>query len=376
MEGQARTNTTIGLIVNPVAGMGGSVGLKGTDGEMYKKALQMGAEPVTPGRTRTFLEHLAHTESIRLLVGPGPMGEKHLEGLDIETETVGVIEHQQTSPEDTKRIARLLANRGADLLVVVGGDGTARDLYDVLGTEVPVVLVPAGVKMYSGAFAVNPKAAAEMVNAFLDGAPLTEEEVLDIDEESFREDRLDAQLYGYLRVPEVQDKIQPGKVASSASRSTDIVKQSIAAYMVEQKMNPDTLYLLGPGTTVRAITEALDLPKTLLGVDAVVNGELRGEDINEKDILELLQAYPEREIIVTPIGGNGFIFGRGNKQFTPQVIQQVGRAHIRVVATKDKLNNLDCLRVDTGDPEVDLMLQGYMKVIVDYLEGKVMKVQC
>ncbi len=365
----------IALLVNPVAGMGGSVGLKGTDGEMYQKAVEMGAEPVTPDRTQAFLGHLENGEEIHFLTAPGKMGADHLKDTGIPFQVLGQVPGD-TSPEDTKRIARLMVERGAELLVFVGGDGTARDIYDAIGTEIPVVAVPAGVKMYSGAFAVSPSAAAEMVDAFLQGADVVEEEVLDIDEESFRNDRLESRLYGYLLVPEVRDKIQPGKVASNVNPSTKVVKRSIAAYIVETQMDPSTLYLLGPGTTLRAIADHLDLPKTLLGVDALYDQQLVGEDINEKEILELFQTYPERVLIVTPIGGNGFIFGRGNKQFTPEVIKQVGRENIQVVATRRKLNALDCLRVDTGDPEVDRMLSGYLKVIIDYQEGKVMKVEC
>lgn len=365
----------IALLVNPVAGMGGSVGLKGTDGEMYQKALEMGADPVTPSRTQTFMEHLKNKGEIHLLAGPGSMGAEYLQDTNLDFETLGDIP-PETSPEDTKRIARQMVEKGAELLVFVGGDGTARDIYDAIGTEIPVVAVPAGVKMYSGAFALNPRAAAEMVDAFLQGADVVEEEVLDIDEESFREDRLESRLYGYLLVPEVRDKIQPGKVASNVNPSTKVVKRSIAAYIVETQLDPTTLYLLGPGTTVRAIADELELPKTLLGIDAVYNQELVGEDINEEEILALFQSYPKRALIVTPIGGNGFIFGRGNKQFTPKVLKQVGREHIQVVATRDKLSDLDCLRVDTGDPDVDQMLSGYLKVIVDYREGKVMKVSC
>jgi len=364
----------IGLIVNPVAGMGGSVGLKGTDGEMYEKALDLGAEPVTPGRTFTFLDHLETQGDVKLVTAPGAMGADLVAGLEIPIQVVGEI-GQQTKPEDTKNIARMMRDHGVDLLIFVGGDGTARDVVDALGTELPVVAVPAGVKMYSGVFAVNPGAAARMVEGFLDGTELIEEEVLDIDEDSFREDRLDATLYGYLLVPDVADQIQPGKVASSGGRSTRLAKQAIGAYVADG-MDPETLYLLGPGTTVKAITDELDLPKTLLGVDAVRKGEMIMEDINEKDILTLLDCYPKRKIIVTPIGGNGFIFGRGNKQFTPRVIQKVDRDNIQVVATRDKLRPLDCLRVDTGDPQVDDMLSGYMKVYVDYREGKVMRVSC
>lgn len=365
----------IALLVNPVAGMGGSVGLKGTDGEMVQKAVEMGADPVTPDRTQTFLEHLENGQKVHFLTAPGTMGADHLKDAAIPFQVLGQIP-EDTSPEDTKRIARLMVERGAELLVFVGGDGTARDIYDAIGTEIPVVAVPAGVKMYSGAFAVSPSAAADMVHAFLEGTDVIEEEVLDIDEESFREDRLDSQLYGYLLVPEVREKIQPGKVASNISPSTKAVKRAIAAYMVETQMDSHTLYLLGPGTTVRSIAEHLDLPKTLLGVDAVYDQALVGEDINEKEILDLFQTYPERVLIVTPIGGNGFIFGRGNKQFTPQVIREVGPENIQVVATRRKLNDLNCLRVDTGDPDVDQMLSGYLKVIVDYREGKVMKVEC
>jgi predicted polyphosphate/ATP-dependent NAD kinase len=365
----------IALLVNPIAGMGGSVGLKGTDGEMVQKALALGAEPVTPDRTQTFLEHLENGEEIHFLTAPGKMGADHLKDTDIPFQVLGQIP-EDTSPEDTKRIARLMLERGTELLVFVGGDGTARDIYDAIGAEIPVVAVPAGVKMYSGAFAVSPRAAADMVQAFLDGADVIEEEVLDIDEESFRQDRLDSHLYGYLLVPEVRDKIQPGKVASNINPSIKAVKRAIAAYIVETQMDPHILYLLGPGTTVRAIAEHLDLPKTLLGIDAVYNQELVGEDLNEKKILDLFQTYPERILIVTPIGGNGFIFGRGNKQFTPRVIREVGLENIQVVATRRKLNDLDCLRVDTGDPDLDRMLSGYLKVIVDYREGKVMKVEC
>jgi predicted polyphosphate/ATP-dependent NAD kinase len=228
--------------------------------------------------------------------------------------------------------------------------------------------------MFSSAFALNPRAAARLVEGFLDGAPLVEEEVLDIDEDSYRENQLDSRLYGTLLVPEIQESLQPGKVPSGSGRSSRETKQNIAAYLVEKILQPDTLYLLGPGTTLRPVAEELGVEKTLLGVDAVRDGQLLASDINESQILELLEDHDRSQIIVTPIGGNGFIFGRGNKQFTPEVIRRVGRENILVLATRKKLQPLEALRVDTGDREVDQLLEGYLKVIVGYLEGKVMKV--
>ena len=365
----------IGLIVNPVAGMGGSVGLKGTDGKkMYAKALELGAEPVTPEKTREFLAHIKHKEDIELLVASGAMGEKYVEGIDFPIAVIGEMS-EETSATDTKRIARQMAERGVELLVFVGGDGTARDIYDAIRSRIPVVAVPAGVKIFSSAFAVSTRGAAEMVDAFLEGTHFTEEEVLDIDEAAFREDRLASRLYGYLVVPEVRGYLQPGKAASSVAPSSRVSKKEIAAYIIDQ-MDGKTLYLLGPGTTLKAITDDMGLPKTLLGVDAVHAGQLVEKDLNERGILRLFERYEKRKIIVTPIGGNGFIFGRGSKQFTPQVIKQVGRENILVVGTRDKVNQLDCLRVDTGEFELDEILSGYLKVWVGYREAIVMKVGC
>jgi predicted polyphosphate/ATP-dependent NAD kinase len=364
----------VGLIVNPVAGMGGSVGLKGTDGEMYRKALELGAEPLTPKRTKDLLGHIKRKDEMILLVAPGRMGEQYVKAFDVLFKVIGETS-AETSARDTQRLAGEMAERGAELLIFVGGDGTARDIYDAIGSRLPVVAVPAGVKVFSSVFAVSARAAAEMVDAFLEGADLTDEEVLDIDEDAFREDRLASKLYGYLVVPEVRRYLQPGKAASSVGRSSAESKQEIAADVIED-MDPEALYLLGPGTRLKTIADEMGLPKTLLGVDAAHAGELVGYDLNEKGILSLFERYEKRKIIVTPIGGNGFIFGRGSKQFTPEVIGQVGMKNIIVVGTREKLSRLDCLRVDTGDLEVDEMLRGYITVVVGYREGMMVKVRC
>jgi len=364
----------VGLIVNPVAGMGGSVGLKGTDGSTYKRALELGATPVTPQRTHQLFDHVSRRDEIRLLVAPGKMGEHYARGVGLPFSVVGEI-GEETSASDTKRLAREMVDHGAELLIFVGGDGTARDICDAVGTKVPVVGVPAGVKVFSAAFALSARAAADMVDAFVGGVDVTEEEVLDIDEDAFRDDRLASKLYGYLLVPEVRKFLQPGKAASNVGRSATETKQAIATHIIEE-MDPEILYLLGPGTTAKAITDQMGLSKTLLGVDAVLAGELVGEDVNEKGILDLFRRCSQRKIVVTPIGGNGFIFGRGSKQFTPEVIRQVGRENIIVVGTRDKVSQLDCLRVDTGDLALDEALSGYVEVTVDYREAMVMEVKC
>lgn len=361
---------TVGLIVNPVAGMGGSVGLKGTDGAMYAKALELGAEPVSPARVAEFLEHVARRDEIRWLAAPGAMGADHARVAGIDCGVVGAIGETPTAA-DTRRIAAELVDAGAELLVFAGGDGTARDIDDAVGLRVPVVAIPSGVKVYSAVFCFNPHAAAELLDAWIDGAETEEAEVLDIDEDAFRAGRVDSRHYGYLLVPEVERLLQGGKEASGGASAE--ARQDLAAAVIE-KFQPGTLYLLGSGTTVRAVADALGLEKTLLGVDAVIDGSIVGSDLNERAILELLDRHPRAVIIVTPLGGNGFIFGRGNKQFTPAVLRRVGRDNILVIADRAKLVQLPALHVDTGDAGLDEALSGYIEVVVGHGHGKMMRV--
>ena len=364
----------IGLIVNPVAGMGGSVGLKGTDGELYKKALNLGARPVTPIRTKDVLAHLNHPESIELFSAPGNMGEDYVTDFSGPKNVVGKVSGE-TSPEDTKQTARRMIEQCVELLIFVGGDGTARDIYDAVGLNIPVVAVPSGVKVFSAVFSYSARAAARLVDAFIDGAGTTEEEVLDIDEDAFRHNKLASKLYGSLLVPDVKTYLQGGKECSATTPSVRETKEKIAAYITEGIL-PGTLYLLGPGTTLKTVADGLGVSKTLLGVDAYADGTLAGSDVNEHTILALAKGYQRIHIIVTPIGGNGFIFGRGSKQFTPEVINRAGREHITVVASPDKLFSLEALRVDTGDEELDNRLSGYMDVIVGYRDVVKMEVRC
>ncbi len=363
----------IGLIVNPVAGMGGSVGLKGTDGKSYKRAKELGARPVTPVRTKDFLEHIRKKENIEWMTAPGKMGEDHIRDFSLSATVVGKVA-EETSALDTRQIAEEMLTLGVDLLIFVGGDGTARDIYDAVGMKVPVVAVPSGVKIFSAVFAFSARAAAEMVDEFLGGARVAEQEVLDIDEAAFRDNRLASQLYGYLLVPNVKKYLQGGKECSNVNLLAVKSKKEVAADIIEH-MDRDALYLLGPGTTVKAVADAAGIPKTLLGVDAVADGRLVGADLNEKAILSLFQDFKKRRIIVTPIGGNGFIFGRGSKQFTPEVIRRVGRDNVIIVGTRDKIVKLEALRVDTGDFSLDKILAGYMAVTVGYKETLKMEVR-
>jgi len=361
--------TRIGFLINPIAGMGGRVGLKGTDGDAYYEALRRGAEPVAPKRAMEFLGKL-DPRTIRLLVAPGPMGWYIVSRTRVREaveEIVGTLTGELTSAEDTRRISREMVDKGIDLLVFVGGDGTAKDILDAIDQKVPVLGIPSGVKMYSSVFAVSPEAAARVLEAFVRGETvLVEEEVLDIDEEAFRRDKLVVKLYGYLKIPYVRGLVQASKEPSLDVADEVENRMAIARYVVEN-MEPDTLYILGPGSTVKAIADQLGLSKTLLGVDAVYNGVLVGRDLDEKGLLELLDKYPKAKIIVSPIGGQGFIFGRGNQQISPEVIQRVGgKRNIIVIATHRKIRGIDVLRVDTGDPRIDAMLRNYIRVIIDY----------
>ena len=361
----------IGFIVNPIAGLGGSVGLKGTDGELYKLALEMGAKSSITNIVKQFLDNIENKKEIKFLTAPAQMGEDYLHKIGIEYEVIGEIGNE-TDANDTKRIANSLMEKDVSCIVFFGGDGTARDIFDAIGSDMPVIAVPSGVKMFSAVFAVNPRAAAKILDSLvIDNIDYEEREILDIDEKSYRNGILDSQLYGFLKVPKYMNLIQASKDSSRLSRLNGIIKKEIALRIIED-MKENVVYLLGPGTTVRAICEELKLPKTLLGIDAIYRYQVVGQDLNEKGILGLMQEYDQFCIIVSPIGKQGFIFGRGSKQFTPSVLRRIGINNLIVIATRDKLKELTSLKVDTGEKELDESFERFFRVIIGYKEELIM----
>jgi predicted polyphosphate/ATP-dependent NAD kinase len=341
--------------------------LKGTDGKaILDKAISLGAKPIAAARAEAFLTELSPIkDSICLFVGAGDMGEREAEKCRLIYRVIGE-KKQETSSEDTKVIAQGMVDAKVDLLVFCGGDGTTRDILKAVDMKLPVLGVPTGVKMHSAIFAVNPQAAARVVYRFLNGdLPLHEAEVMDVDEQAFREGRLSAELYGYMLSPYEPQLIQANKMASPMTEDEVRNQAAIAVYIIES-MQPQTLYIVGPGTTTRTISDLLDQKKTLLGVDLFQNKKIIAKDVNEKQILQTLNGK-QVKIIVTPIGGQGFVFGRGNQQISAKVIRQVGLDNIVVAATASKLRSLKSLKVDTGDAELDAQFRARkLKVLTDY----------
>jgi predicted polyphosphate/ATP-dependent NAD kinase len=366
----------VGFIVNPIAGMGGAVGLKGTDGRaVLERAIALGAKFVAPVRAESFLSGLKPFEGmLQLIVGAGSMGEEEARNCGFKFEVLGE-KRNETSAEDTIETARKILESSADLLVFCGGDGTARDVLKAIGTKIPALGVPTGVKMHSAVFALEPRVAARIAIEFLCGElPLREAEVMDVDEEAFRNGRISAQLYGYMLTPYEPFLVQGAKIASPMTESEMRNQAAIAIYVIEN-METDVVYIVGPGTTTRTIGDLLDLEKTLLGVDLFLNRKLIAKDVNEEQILKEIKGRKAR-IIVTPIGGQGFIFGRGNQQISPKVIRQVGLDNIVVVSTEAKLGRLRSLRVDTGDPSLDDEFRvRQIKVITNYKMVRAMRVE-
>lgn len=373
----------LGLIVNPIAGMGGRVGLKGTDGdELLRLAVARGAVPMAESRAALCLEAFlkgAEGRPFELHVGPGAMGERVAEryGLGVVVAGRGALpppSSVRTTAEDTRRTARNMADTGVDLLLFAGGDGTARDICVALGRDRLVLGIPAGVKIHSAVYASSPAAAGFLAAATLfgDTSVIREKlaEVMDIDEDAYRSGVLRAKLLGYLRIPYERRRVQGLKAGSGTPEAA--AQAEIAAAVAETiSAGPETLWLIGAGTTTKAVTDALGLSGTLLGVDACLGGSLIALDLSERDILALIaqQSDPKKiKILLTPIGGQGFLFGRGNQQFSPDVIRAVGRENLMILATPDKLHTLRGapLLADTGDPSLDLELEGYYRIVSSY----------
>jgi predicted polyphosphate/ATP-dependent NAD kinase len=352
----------LGVIVNPVAGLGGRVGLKGTDGsEVVLRALALGARPEAPDRMAMALSMLS--PGLPVLAAPGAMGEEEARAAGLVPETLGAAGPGPTTAADTARAARAMADRGVALLLFAGGDGTARDVMAAVGTRVPVLGVPAGVKMQSAVFASSPRAAGLLARRALSGGvPMREREVMDIDEAARREGRVSARLHGVLLCPVAEDLMQGVKVGGGRDEGAALASLAEA---VARALPAGVLALLGPGTTMRAVADRLGVAKTLLGVDVARDGRIVAADAGEAAILAVLAEDDPAVIVVSPIGGQGFLFGRGNQPMSPAVLRRVGLGNVLVAATEAKLAGLPghVLRVDTGDAGLDDRLAGYRRVI-------------
>ena len=375
----------IGFLVNPIAGMGGRVGLKGTDG-VLDEALELGAEPVAPQRVSIFLTKLDSIirsrgieERIQWLTCEGPMGRDLLREIESDLwESEVVFEpNNPTTAEDTKNACKVFLEKGVGLIVFCGGDGTARDIWQTVGEEVPIIGIPSGVKMHSGVFGMNPEATAEIVAEFISGEmDVAEGEILDLDEEKYRQGEWHIRLFGTARTPHEPTYVQVSKVQVEAV-GEDAIKEEIAEYIVEEmEDNPDTLFILGSGSTVAAVSKELDIGYSLLGVDAVVNKELIAKDVNESKLLSLLDQYPKVKLVLSPIGAQGFILGRGNLQLSPNVIKRIGIDDIIVISPPAKLAQTPVLRVDTGDKDLDEAFyeKQYLRVVFRYRTMKLCKI--
>lgn len=351
----------IGFLINPVAGLGGTVGLKGSDG-VASEALKRGAVALSGERALLMLNRIRRTD-ILFLTCAGPMGEEILKKAGKLQIHVIYQPAPDTTAADTREACRRFRSEHVDLIIFCGGDGTARDVFDVVGSQVSFLGIPAGVKMFSGVFALDPSAAALVIDD-LESAGMRDAEILDVDEESYRSGTLATRLYGIARVPVLAQKVQSAKYVIE-EQDEDRAKDEIARFIV-RVMLPDTLYIIGAGSTTDRIADILGVKKTLLGVDVLKNGHLVAADADEKTLLSLLEKDLPARIIVSPIGAQGFVFGRGTQQISAEILQRVGLANIIVVATPAKCRATPFLHVDTGDPSLDAKFPDSLQVISGY----------
>jgi len=374
--------TRIGFLINPIAGMGGRVGLKGTDG-VAAEAARRGAQPIANTRAlealrelRRLLEGTPQAPDLTWLTVSGTMGCDALRAAGFAAIEVVHDAAAEPSAQDTQAAVRQFLAAKVDLILFCGGDGTARDICGITGESTPILGIPSGVKMYSGAFGVTPARTAEILLRYIrQEIGLASVDIVDLDEEKYRRDEWAVRLYMSARTPFEPSYVQAAK-ALIVGADEDAVKEDIAAQLREEiDARPGALVLLGPGSTLQAVARALHVDKTLLGIDAIAHGGVVGKDLAEHQILELLTRYGERKLILSPIGGQGFVLGRGNQQLSPTVIRKIGAENIILIATPAKLARTEVLRFDTGDPalDADLLSRKFLPVVIGYRRTRLVK---
>ena len=372
----------IGFIVNPIAGMGGKVGLKGTD-NVLKEAIKLGAKPIASLKAeetlKEFLSKYKSKDKIKWYTCSNNMGSNELTRADVKNlEIVYKSTDKITKSDDTRNACKKLMEKKVELILFCGGDGTARDIFSVVKNKIPILGIPSGVKMHSGVFGVNTGAAAKMLYEFINHRlTIGDAEIMDLDEEKYRKGEWNIKLFGIAKGIVEPTYVQVGKTYYE-SVSDDEVKDELAEHIIDEiKQNPDFLYLFGSGGTIDYIARKMNIENTLLGIDAVFKGKIVRRDLNEEQILELLRKYPKAKVILSPIGAQGFILGRGNLQLSPLVIRKIRIENIIVVSTPSKLASTPVIRVDTGDKELDhsFMKKEFMMVVIGYRLSRVVKIQ-
>lgn len=355
----------LGLVVNPVAGLGGAVGLKGTDGpDTVAEALRRGAVPQAGPRAARALARLAaRCPGVRIIAAPGPMGQDWAAGLGLD---VAALRPDTTPGSGTARDTRaaVAAMADCDVIIFAGGDGTARDVAAALAPGQALMGIPCGVKMHSGVFAISPEAAgammADLMNLDRPADWDDSAEVMDIDETELRAGRLAPRLFGLARVPRLQSRIQAAKGGPRQDAASALAG---AAAHLAKSLRPGTVAIIGPGTSAGAVMQAAGHRPTLLGTDALLDGQVLARDATARDLEDLAKGR-DVQIVLGVTGRQGFLIGRGNQQISAPLITKAGRAGLLVLATEEKLATLaqPCLWVDTGDPALDAALAGFVRV--------------
>lgn len=360
----------LGVLINPYAGIGGALALKGSDGaEIRNKALSMGAEKKALDKTRSALEHIMQLkDQVQLYVAGGEMGEDLAKEMGFNVTVVYQAADPQTESQDTELTAQAFIEHQVDLILFAGGDGTARNVCHIVGNAIPVLGVPAGCKIHSAVYAITPAAAGRVLEQVIEGeiVSVSDAQVMDIDETLFRQGKVNARQFGEMQVPTELRYIQAVKMGGK--ESDELVLADIAAHVIEIiQEHPECLFVMGSGSTVAFIMQELGLDNTLLGVDIIKGTQLLASDVTANELLELTTGQ-ECKLVLTLIGGQGHIIGRGNQQLSAAFLKQLNKSNIILVATKTKLVNLAGrpFIVDSDDPELDEHLSGLINVVTGY----------
>ena len=372
----------VGFIINPIAGMGGRVGLKGTDG-VVKKAIKLGAKPIAHLKAEEFINDFfskySKNGNIEWFTCSGIMGEEVLKKKGIRNyKIIYHLINEYTTIKDTKSASKMFLDEKVDLILFCGGDGTARDIFEIIGNKIPLLGIPSGVKMHSGVFGINTDACAKMLHEFVKGRlTIGDVEIMDLDEAQYRRGIWNIRLFGIVKGIIEPTYVQVGK-STFENISDDTIKDELADHIAdEMEDNNDYLYLFGSGGTIDYIAKKIGLKNTLLGIDAVFKKKVIKNDLNEADIIKILKKYPKSKVILSPIGAQGFILGRGNLQLSPNIIKKIKLDNIIVISTPAKLVSTPIIRVDTGDKNLDkeFKLKEFMMVVIGYRLSRVVRIQ-